>query len=208
MMEEYFVKEFKENSILEDLHWLNPPARYEISGGKLVVESKPKTDFWNTTFYGFVRHDGHFLHLNLPNSEDFVITTKLTSKPVNQYDQAGLMIRYSNTCWLKTSVEFEPGNFNHLGAVVTNQGFSDWSTQNFPKGKNQVSFRIRKLGKDFIVEFSSEDSEEWSQLRMARLLEDAEQFQAGIYCCSPTGANYTSEFQFLHVFKGKVETHH
>lgn len=61
---------------------------------KQSVESLPKTDFWSSTFYGFVRHDGHFLHIKVPKEEKVVITTQLTTNPLNQYDQAGLMVRF------------------------------------------------------------------------------------------------------------------
>ena len=37
------------------------------------------------------------------------MTAHVAFNPVHRYDQAGLMVRVSPTCWLKTSVEHEPG---------------------------------------------------------------------------------------------------
>lgn len=30
--------------------------------------------------------------------------------------------------WLKVSIEYENEKFQHLGSVVTNNGYSDWAT--------------------------------------------------------------------------------
>ena len=30
--------------------------------------------------------------------------------------------------WLKASIEYENQSFQHLGSVVTNNGYSDWAT--------------------------------------------------------------------------------
>jgi hypothetical protein len=50
------------------------------------------------------------------------------------------MIQCSPSCWLKTSVESgAPGQPSQLGVVVTNGGFSDWSTQDFPSSIRTVS---------------------------------------------------------------------
>jgi uncharacterized protein len=68
-------------------------------------------------------------------SGDFVLTTKVTSHPIHQYDQAGLLAQ--------TSVEFEPHGLNRLGAVVTNAQLSDWSTQSMANEVNTVWFRVR-----------------------------------------------------------------
>jgi regulation of enolase protein 1 (concanavalin A-like superfamily) len=51
----------------------------------------------------------------------------------------GLMVQVSPSCWLKTSVEAgAPGEPSQLGVVVTNGGFSDWSTQDFPSSLHTV----------------------------------------------------------------------
>jgi regulation of enolase protein 1 (concanavalin A-like superfamily) len=73
---------------------------------------------------------------------------------------------------LKTSVEFEPQGPGRLGAVVTNHGYSDWSTQDYAAGAVDLWLRVRREANDYVSESSPEGSR-WSQIRMARLLEDA-----------------------------------
>ena len=115
------------------LRWYCEPARWSVdhATGSLRIYPDAETDFWQRTHYGFRVDNGHFLFP--PVDGRFVMTTHVRFEPVHQYDQAGLMVRLSPDCWLKTSVEYEPGPTNRLGVVVTNTGYSDWSTQEVPE---------------------------------------------------------------------------
>ena len=95
----------------------------------------------------------------------FVMTTHVSFEPVHQYDQAGLMVRLSADCWLKTSVEYEPGATNRLGVVVTNAGYSDWSTQEVPASQLQVWLRVERSG----VRLSRRMVRGWIELDTVRL---------------------------------------
>jgi regulation of enolase protein 1 (concanavalin A-like superfamily) len=107
----------------------------------------------------------------------------------------------AHTLRLKASVEYEgPDRPARLGAVVTNCGFSDWSTVDFPAGVTELHLRVRREGSDYIVEASlpaahaaatnaiaaappleqAGDAAKhavaragWTQLRVAHLIEDA-----------------------------------
>jgi regulation of enolase protein 1 (concanavalin A-like superfamily) len=94
------------------------------------------------THYGFGADNGHLLFKELTG--DFVMTTQVRFHPVHPYDQAGLMVRVSPSCWLKTSVEYEPDSPSRLGAVVTNHAYSDWSTQDFPASGGVLGLRIHR----------------------------------------------------------------
>jgi regulation of enolase protein 1 (concanavalin A-like superfamily) len=74
---------------------------------------------------------------------------------------------------------------NRLGAVVTNGGYSDWSTQNVGADVNRFRLRVTRRGADYLVE-SRLDGGDWSQLRLAHLGEDtgSASVQCGIYACS------------------------
>lgn len=191
-------EDFTGPSLDARLRWRCEPASWRIDpeAGSLRVLTDPKTDFWQRTHYGFEADNGHFLHLRAAG--DFVLTTRVTSRFAHQYDQAGLMVRLSPTCWLKTSVEFEPEGANRLGAVVTNGGYSDWSTQPLANEVDTVWFRVRAEASDVIVD-ASLDGRGWQQLRMARLLERdaAEAACCGLYACSPQAAGFEAEFAFL-----------
>jgi regulation of enolase protein 1 (concanavalin A-like superfamily) len=187
-----------------ELRWHCEPDQWSVDPAKRVLRISPDahTDFWQRTYYGFEADSGHFLHLRAP--ADFILTTKVTSHPCHQYDQAGLMVRVSRSCWIKTSVEFEPHETNRLGAVVTNAQYSDWSTQPLSKTVDTVWFRVRVAAADCIVE-SSLDGTEWQQLRMAHLADrgDAQPVSCGLYACSPKGAGYQAEFHFLTFLPGR-----
>lgn len=116
------------------------------------------------------------------------------------------MVRLSHSCWLKTSVEFEPDGQSRLGAVVTNAQYSDWSTQPISAEVHSVWFRVRAEGCDYIVE-SSLDGHSWEQIRMARLLERSTMpfVSCGLYACSPKAAGYKAEFAFLDFQPGRLE---
>jgi regulation of enolase protein 1 (concanavalin A-like superfamily) len=104
----------------------------------------------------------------------------------------------SKDFWLKTSVEYEHETLSRLGVVVTNFGYSDWSTQDFNPNNNEIELRVSKHGMDYLVEFKLEEAP-WSQMRMAHLHGQDEIVQCGLYACSPIDTGYTAEFDFLEV---------
>lgn len=200
MPDETFLNEtFDTESPDPLLSWLNPPRSWRVDASRsvLIVEPDSETDFWQRTHYEFSATNGHLLKKSV--SSDVVVATQIQSFPVHQYDQAGLMIWFSADCWLKTSVEFEPGGPCQLGAVVTNHGYSDWSLQEFPhNGILAYSLRIRREGNDFLVEHSLPAGETWKLMRVAHLSPEADlPCQAGLYACSPKGGGFRAEFDYL-----------
>lgn len=205
MADDRLLEKFAGRDLDPRLRWWSEPRRWDVdpSAPCLWLEPDAATDFWQKTHYGFEADNGHFLFLEATG--DFVLTTKVTSRPAHQYDQAGLMVRLSPRCWLKTSVEFEPDGPNRLGAVVTNGGFSDWSTQPCAKDRSTLWFRVRAEGSDYTVE-SSDDGAHWVQIRLAHLHErsTAPAVACGLYACSPKAAGYRAEFSFLEFRPGRV----
>ena len=176
--------------------WFCEPKRWSVDEGALRVEPEAQSDFWQRTHYGFQADNGHFLHTEI--RQDFELSVHVRFEPANQYDQAGLMIRLSPDCWLKTSVEYECDEPARLGAVVTNCGFSDWSTQDFPKEAREVWLRIRRTAGAHLVE-ASLDGKRWTQIRLAHLAEDdgSHPIQVGPYACSPKGSGYVALFDSI-----------
>ena len=185
------------------MKWHSEPPRWSFgAGGVLRVEPAAQTDFWQRTHYGFRVDNGHFLHRDVAG--DFVLTARVRFRPVHQYDQAGVMVRVSPSSWIKASVEYEPDAPGRLGAVVTNFGYSDWSTQEYPPGAGEVWLRIRREADDYIVD-ASRDGRAWTQIRMAHLHEGRGMPVAcGVYACSPKGAGFAAEFSELAVDAGRV----
>ncbi len=147
-----------------------------------MVGPGERTDFWQRTHYGFRADNGHLQYAEV-------------------YDQAGLIARFSSECWLKTSVEFEPSGPSQLGVVVTNGGYSDWSLQDFPHdGLLNYRLRIRREGRDFLVEYADDETGPWRLLRMAHLNAEPETGAlAGFYACSPKGSGYRAGASLLRI---------
>ena len=198
-MADVLYQTFSTPEIDSRLEWLNPPDKWTIDplSSSLRVEPAPNTDFWRRTHYGFEADNGHFLFAQ--TAGDVVVTTRLRSYPVHQYDQAGLMIRFSPECWLKVSAEYEPDGPSQLGAVVTQHGYSDWSLQPLPAGRNELWLRVRRKGDDYFIEHSA-TGEAWALMRMAHLSPgNVANLACGLYACSPKGAGYRAEFDFLRI---------
>ena len=200
MNEPLLHEDFRGAALDARLAWFNPPKRWrlDVCGSGLVVEPDGQTDFWQRTHYGFSADTGHLLGLELRG--DFVLSTEVRFHPVHQYDQAGLMMRGDANCWIKASVEHELEGPPQLGAVVTNNGYSDWSLQDFPFTEAALGLRITKHGADVRVEFSPAGGGPWQLMRVARLhWPDAVPLRAGLYACSPKDAEFRAEFAFLQV---------
>ncbi len=169
---------------------------------RLRIEPDAGTDFWQRTHYGFSADNGHFLGAEFVG--DFVLTTTVESIPHNQYDQAGLMVRTGPRCWLKCSVEFELEGPSHLGVVVTNAGYSDWSMQPVVYPVKPVQFRVRREGDDYAVDYAAGPGN-WEPLRITHLHEAAGRpVTCGLYACSPKGAGFVASFLRLSLQPGRV----
>jgi regulation of enolase protein 1 (concanavalin A-like superfamily) len=205
MLTPYLHESFAGPDLNSRLRWYCAPQRWSIHPDErcLRLQSDPATDFWQRTHYGFIADNGHFLFAEITG--DFVLTVQARFQPVHQYDQAGLMVRCSPSCWLKTSVEYEPTGPSRLGAVVTNFGYSDWSTQPFAPGPGVVWLRVRREGDDYLID-AAPDGRAWQQLRLAHLHEARGQAVAcGLYACSPQGAGFVAEFSDLTLDSGRLD---
>ena len=180
------------------LNWYNPPQRWSVHDSWLQVEPGTKTDYWQQPHLGAQSDNGPFLYCEVQG--DFILSAQVRMRPATQYDQAGLMVRLSPSCWLKTSVEFETGIPSKLGAVVTNHGYSDWSTQDYLGSSYDFTLRVRREGFDYTVDYSP-DGVYWTQIRFAHLLEDdgAHPLKCALYACSPIAAGFMAEFGFLKI---------
>lgn len=184
---------------LEDGYWLNPPPSWSIDHGHLTATTGVKTDFWQKTFYGFERDNGHFLALDAP--ETFTASVHVSGKFEQLYDQAGLMLRADHETWIKTGVEFTDGALN-LSAVVT-KGASDWSVTLPPKPISD--FWVRLTAKDGAVRIQySLDGKTWPLLRLTSF-PIGRQHQIGPMLCSPERSGLEVAFDQFY-FGQPIET--
>ena len=123
---------------LQDLTWLNPPPQHSIDGDAVRVRTGKETDFWRETFYGFRRDNGHFMYR--PVEGDFTAEVTVDGRYEVLYDQAGLMVRLSETHWVKAGIEYTDGVM-YFSVVVTNDA-SDWSLATIPASPDRIRIGV------------------------------------------------------------------
>ncbi len=65
--------------------------------------------------------------------------------------------------------------------------------------------RVRRESNDYCAE-TSEDGRLWSQLRLARLLQDpgGVAVSCGLYACSPKADGFLVQFDFFDIIHGRI----
>ncbi|MGB5059468.1 MAG: DUF1349 domain-containing protein [Candidatus Promineifilaceae bacterium] len=193
------LETFNGPEIPAGFYWFNPPAASRFGNG-LEMETKPETDFWQTTHYGFQRDDGHCLFTRI--SGDFTISTHVRFTPRSQYDQCGLMLRLNAENWIKMGMEYEDTAVSRLGSVVTNLGYSDWATQDISSEMGERWYRLSRNGNDFLLEQSA-DGLAWQQMRITHLHAGPPQIEVGPYACSPIGQDFWCRFSWVEISPNK-----
>lgn len=174
--------------MFEGMTWLNEPPDWSVDSSGLHVVTAESTDFWRSTFYGFVHDDGHFLAARVPG--DFTVVVTLNGRYEHLYDQCGLMVRSDERCWLKAGVEFTDGA-QHLSTVVTRE-FSDWSVAASLTPTDDLRVRVTRHGEALLVQYSVGRGE-WGMLRLA-YLDMPGAVDVGVMCCSPLRSGFHATF--------------
>ena len=114
------------------LRWTREPERCMVREDRIELTTQPGTDLWQRTYYHF-RNDSAPV-LQLETEERFFSFTVRTgfADAHQRFDQCGIVMYLDSENWLKASVEYENEDFQHLGSVVTNHGYSDWATTAIP----------------------------------------------------------------------------
>ena len=92
---------------------LNKPDKFIIKDNSVVITTKPKTDFWQRSYYGFQNDNAPSLLVK--NADNFTFTAKVNFKYEKQFDQCGLIIYLNSENWFKASIEYENPNIPDLG---------------------------------------------------------------------------------------------
>lgn len=167
---------------IELLEWTREPLDFSIDGDTLTVTTAPHTDLWQRTYYHF-RND---------------------NAPVLQMRTREMYLDSEN--WLKGSVEYENEHFQHLGSVVTNNGYSDWATTAIPADVKTMWYRFSRRNDDFCIECST-DGVTFSQMRICHIYKGAEEIRFGIYACSPEDSSFTAVFTDLRITECMWKAH-
>ncbi len=175
------------------LVWTRPPERYRITPGQIEITTQPHTDLWQRTYYHFRNDNAPVLQLETGEPYfSFVVKTDFSDSK-RRFDQCGIVLYLDSENWLKASVEYENGAFQHLGSVVTNGGYSDWATTVLDADIRTMWYRLSRRESDYRIE-CSRDGLHYSQMRICHLHKGNGVIRFGLYACSPEESSFTAVF--------------
>lgn len=177
---------------IKQLNWTREPNKYIIHDKKIEIITNPYTDLWQRTYYHFRNDTAPVLQMSTDEKYfSFVVKTEFESH--HRFDQCGVVMYLDSENWLKCSIEYENEEFQHLGSVVTNHGYSDWATTSIPASVKTMWYRLSRREDDFCIECSS-DGIRFSQMRICHMAEAKNNIQFGIYACSPENSSFKAVF--------------
>ena len=191
---------------LTKMEWTRPPQRYTVAPDRITITTDPHTDLWQRTYYHFRNDNAPALQLETEEQFfSFVVKTDFTAAH-HRFDQCGVVLYLDSDNWLKGSVEYENEQFQHLGSVVTNHGWSDWATTAIPADVRTMWYRLSRRQDDYCIECSA-DGETFTQLRVCHLHEGAGRIRFGVYACSPEDSSFTAVFTHLQLTECMWKAH-
>ncbi|MBQ8623320.1 MAG: DUF1349 domain-containing protein [Oscillospiraceae bacterium] len=190
--------------VKENLFWIREPDNYEVTDEKITVVSKPCTDLWQRTYYGFQNDNAPCLQMKTAEKY-FSFTVKTSFNSSNLFDQCGIVVYLDSENWMKSSIEYENDEYQRLGSVVTNNGYSDWATTDIPSSVKEMWYRLSRRESDYYIE-TSNDGVNFKQMRAFHLFKGDAEISFGIYAASPVESSFTAVFTNMEVTECKWET--
>lgn len=180
------------NFDIKNLFWQRKPQHFSISENKIEIITEPHTDLWQRTYYHFCNDNAPVLQMETDEKFfSFTVKTKFDSK--NRFDQCGIVMYLNSENWLKASIEYENTTIQHLGSVVTNNGYSDWATTEIDASVKTMWYRLSRREDDYRIE-CSEDGITFKQMRICHMWAGNKKIQFGIYACSPENSSFKATF--------------
>lgn len=180
------------------LQWTREPQSCDVQADTIFVTTAPHTDLWQCTYYHFQNDNAPVLQMRTREKFfSFVVRTDFTQSH-HRFDQCGVVMYLDSQNWLKASVEYENDEFQHLGSVVTNGGYSDWATTAIPADVKIMWYRFSRREDDYCIECSS-NGVDFSQMRICHMQAGADEIRFGIYACSPEESSFTARFSDLKI---------
>ncbi len=185
--------------------WTRKPKETLITETRAEIITEPGTDLWQRTYYGFRNDNAPVLQAKTSEKYfSFVVKTQFESK--HRFDQCGVAIYLDSENWFKASIEYENEEYQRLGSVVTNHGYSDWATTDISADIKEMWYRLSRRESDYCIECST-DGIHFKQMRIFHLWEGAEEITFGIYACSPESSSFRAVFTDMQVTECKWEAH-
>lgn len=193
------------NFDVNKLLWTRTPKKYLISNERIEIITEPHTDLWQRTYYHFRNDSAPVLQIETEEKYfSFVVKTEFESK--KRFDQCGIVMYLDSENWLKSSIEFENDKFQHLGSVVTNNGYSDWATVEIDSSIKSMWYRLSRRESDYLIE-CSEDGITFKQMRVCHMFNGNNKIRFGVYACSPEDSSFKATFTNFEITECKWKVH-
>ena len=185
--------------------WTRQPKAYTITDDQIEIITNPHTDLWQRTYYHFRNDNAPVLQIGSSEKYfSFVVKTAFESKC--RFDQCGVVMYLDSENWLKASIEYETEEFQHLGSVATNMGYSDWATTAIDASIKSMWYRFSRREDDYCIE-CSEDGIHFSQMRICHMYKATDEIAFGIYACSPEDSSFKATFTDMEITECKWLAH-
>ncbi len=194
------------NMDIKAFRWTREPKECNIGEGQIEITTLPCTDLWQRTYYHF-RNDNAPVFQMETQERFFSFTVKANfTDSHRRFDQCGIVMYLDSENWLKASVEYENGEYQHLGSVVTNNGYSDWATTEIPATRKTMWFRLSRRNDDYRID-CSDDGIKFRQMRICHMQKGGDKIQFGIYACSPEESSFKAVFTDMKLTECAWEAH-
>ena len=190
---------------LKSMKWIRQPKQFSVSDEKVKITTEPFTDLWQRTYYHFRNDNAPVLQTQTDEKYfSFVVKTDYDTKV--RYDQSGIIMYLDSENWIKASVEYENEKIQRLGCVVTNNGYSDWSSVDIDASIKSMWFRLSRRDNDFCVE-NSVDGVNFNQMRICHMFNVKDEIPFGIYACSAENSSFEAVFTDMEITECKWLAH-
>ena len=190
---------------IRDFFWTREPESYTATEERVEIVSKPHTDLWQRTYYHF-RNDNAPVFQMETEERYFSFTVKTAFESKHRFDQCGVGMYLDSENWLKASIEYENEEFQHLGSVATNLGYSDWATTAIDASIKSMWYRFSRREDDYCIE-CSRDGVRFSQMRICHMHKGGGKIRFGIYACSPEDSSFKATFTHMQMTECKWLAH-
>ena len=124
----------------------------------------------------------------------------------HRFDQCCVVMYLDSENWFKASIEYENKEYQRLGSVVTNQGYSDWATTDIPAGIKEMWYGFSRRESDFCIE-CSQDGQKFKQMRIFHMWKGKGKIKFGIYACSPEHSSFKAVFTNMEITECRWKAH-
>ena len=186
--------------------WTRKPQEYKIENNRLEIITEPHTDLWQRTYYHFRNDNAPAFQMETDEQYfSFVVKTDF-AESCHRFDQCGIVMYLDSENWLKASVEYENERYQHLGSVVTNDGYSDWATTALDASVQSMWYRFSRREDDYCIE-NSIDGVSFSQMRICHMRQGNGAIRFGVYACSPEESSFKAVFTNMALLECQWQAH-